>query len=148
MRDRSHVRWLGAAFSILLLWSMVAHGGDSGRQHYMQLCIGCHQRNGEGLPQGGVPPLSGNVGYFVRSAQGREFLIQVPGVAQAALDDRGVAELLNWVLAYFGPPLLPNDFRPYTADEVTTYRAIRPADISAARSAVVADLRTLGMPVK
>jgi hypothetical protein len=92
--------------------------------------------------------LSGNVGYFVCSAQGRAFLIQVPGVAQAALDDRGVAELLNWVLTKFGPPQLPKDFRPYTTDEVATYRAIRPADIAAARSAVVTALRTLGMPVK
>jgi mono/diheme cytochrome c family protein len=148
MRDRRHVKWLQTALPILLIGNFAAHAGDAGRQHYLQLCIGCHQGKGEGLPQRGIPPLSGNVGYFVRSAEGRAFLIQVPGVAQAALDDPGIAELLNWVLITFGPPQLPEDFRPYTADEVARYRAIRPADIAAARSAVVTALRTLGMPVK
>jgi hypothetical protein len=69
-----------------------------------------------------VPALAGSVGRFVRVPGGREFLAQVPGVAQAPLDDAALAAVLNWVLARFGGEDVPPGFAAYTAEEVGRLR--------------------------
>ncbi|RMF99015.1 MAG: hypothetical protein D6727_01415 [Gammaproteobacteria bacterium] len=84
-------------------------------------CQGCHLEHGEGFP-GKVPRMTDVVGRFLYSDAGRRFLIQVPGVAFARLDDRRVARLMNWMLREFSAATLPADFRPYTADEVGALR--------------------------
>jgi len=53
---------------------------------YAVTCQGCHRADGAGTP-GTVPALAGSVGKFLRVPGGREFLVRVPGVAQAPLDD-------------------------------------------------------------
>jgi hypothetical protein len=39
-----------------------------------------------------VPAMRGVVGYFMRSEEGRAFLVQVPGVNNAGLSDAQIAE--------------------------------------------------------
>jgi hypothetical protein len=46
----------------------------------------------------------------------------VPGVAQSALDDAELAEVLNWLLAHFDAEHVPAGFKPYTAEEVGKLR--------------------------
>ena len=114
---------------------------------YLQFCSGCHQSDGSGSASNHVPPLPGSVGHFTRTAEGRAFLIQVGGVAQAPMSDGGVAALLNWMLPAFDRANLPADFAPYSAAEVESARATRPGDLAAARSDVVKQLAARGIAV-
>ena len=88
---------------------------------YAVTCQGCHRADGTGTP-GTVPALAGSVGRFLRVPGGREFLAQVPGVAQAPLDDAALAAVLNWILEHFGGDDVPKEFVAYTADEVGRLR--------------------------
>ena len=88
---------------------------------YALNCQGCHLDDGAGTP-GSVPPLAGSVGRFLGVPGGREFLVQVPGVATSPLDDAALAAVLNWMLERFGKPDVPPDFRPYGAAEVGALR--------------------------
>jgi mono/diheme cytochrome c family protein len=88
---------------------------------YALNCQGCHLDDGVGTP-GSVPPLAGSVGRFTRVKGGREFIVQVPGVATSPLDDAALAAVLNWMLDRFGKPDVPPDFRPYDAAEVGALR--------------------------
>ena len=94
-------------------------GADDRRAHvnYMLHCQGCHLPATEGM-EGKVPPMKEFVGWFLHSQEGREFLIRVPGVSQSALDDAELAELINWILLTHSRGQLPEDFRPFSADEV------------------------------
>lgn len=88
---------------------------------YVLNCQGCHQVGGIGLPDA-VPGLKGSVAALAARPGGREYLARVPGVAQAQLDDEATAALLNWILAYFDPEHLPEDFEPFTAEEIAPLR--------------------------
>ena len=101
------------------------------RVDYMLNCQGCHLPDGDGA--GDVPRMKDFVGNFLKVPGGREFLVQVPGSANAALDDARLAELLNWMLAEISADQLPADFRPYTAEEVSEYRASPLQDVLAVR---------------
>jgi hypothetical protein len=104
---------------------------------YALNCQGCHLDDGAGTP-GSVPPLAGSVGRFLRAPGGREFLVQVPGVATSALDDAALAAVLNWMLDRFGGPEMPETFRPYTAGEVGALRRRPLVDVEGVRARVLA----------
>ena len=88
---------------------------------YTLNCQGCHRADGAAT-QGSVPALAGSVGKFLRVPGGREYLVRVPGVAQAPLDDAATAAVLNWMLKRFDAEHLPADFVPYSAAELGTLR--------------------------
>jgi mono/diheme cytochrome c family protein len=90
------------------------------RFNYQMFCQGCHAPDGAGAST--VPRMKGFVGTFLRSRQGREFLVRVPGAATSALDDEELAEVLNWILLDFGGDSVRADFRRYTAAEVGILR--------------------------
>ena len=89
---------------------------------YLLHCSGCHMPDGTGL-EGIVPTLHGVIGRMAASKAGREYLIRVPGVAQAPVSDATLAAILNWTLVEFSPNTLPDDFEPITAEEVASARA-------------------------
>jgi hypothetical protein len=62
--------------------------------------------------------MAGEVARFLGVEGGRAFLTRVPGVANAALPDDQLAELLNWTLATFDAGNLPATYTPFSADEV------------------------------
>lgn len=88
--------------------------------NYKMLCQGCHTPDGSGYR--GVPQLKGSIGTFLKSQQGREYLVRVPGAANAPLDDAQLAELMNWNITRFGGNSIPDRWQPYTAEEVAEYR--------------------------
>jgi mono/diheme cytochrome c family protein len=106
---------------------------------YALQCQGCHLADGSGSPRAGVPRLVG-VGRFLGVEGGRAYLVQVPGVGQAPLDDEAIAALLNWVLVRFSADQLPDPFVPYTGGEVREYRSAAPIDVLAVRADLVSRL--------
>ena len=101
---------------------------------YMLNCQGCHGATGAGTADGSVPPLAGAVGSFLAVPGGREFLVRVPGSANAALDDARLAQVLNWMLLTFSPDVVDERFEPYTATEVTAYRSDPLIDVEGVRA--------------
>lgn len=111
------------------------------RIDYMLNCQGCHLPNGEGA--GDVPRMTDFVGNFLKVPGGREFLVQVPGSANAPLDDARLAQLLNWMLDEISRDQLPAGFRPYTADEVGEYRTVPLHDVLETRAKLIQKIAVL-----
>ena len=84
-------------------------------------CQGCHLPDGSGSP-GNVPKLNDFVGYFLHVPGGREFIAQVPGVANAPISNEELAGVMNWMLLNFSAEELPTPFQPYSADEIGELR--------------------------
>jgi mono/diheme cytochrome c family protein len=118
---------------------------DSNRAqaNYMLNCQGCHRADGSGLP-GSVPSMRGFVGRFLAIPGGREFLVQVPGSANAPLNDSELAELLNWILTTMSNEHLDDGFDYYTADEVSRARAVVLQDVAKTRAELVANMNPGG----
>ena len=116
-----------------------AHADRSPHVNYMLECQGCHLADGTGAePE--VPSLVGRIGRYLSVDGGREYLIQVPGVSQAALSDRELARVLNWILQTFSADTVPANFEPYTAEEVGRFRPNAPVDIIGARDDLLSAL--------
>jgi hypothetical protein len=99
---------------------------------YTLQCQGCHLEDGGATP-GRVPALSGSLLRFARVPGGRAYLVRVPGVAQASLDDAALAALLNWLLVRFASGSVPPDFAPYRAEEVGRMRRLPLLDVDGER---------------
>jgi mono/diheme cytochrome c family protein len=107
-------------------------------------CRGCHGLAGEGTP-GHVPRLAGFVGLFTRLPDGRDYLMRVPGVARARLDDARLAAVLNWVLANLSPAETAPGFPPFTAAEVGAARRSPIVERKERRAALLAEMREHGL---
>ena len=66
--------------------------------------------------------MKGQVGHFLATEAGRDYLVRVPGSATSALADTELAEVLNWILVSMGGDSVDQDFAPYSASEVSTLR--------------------------
>lgn len=121
-----------------------AHAVGGPKMQYMLHCMGCHLDDGSGMPGKGIPSMKGVVGHFLREPEGRALIVQVPGVMNTPLDDRQIAELMNWLLKDMAGDSLPPGTAPYTPDEVQRLRATRPADVLGTRARIVQRLRAGG----
>jgi mono/diheme cytochrome c family protein len=130
---------LGFAACLLAAAAGAWAGDDAAhaRLQFLQHCSGCHLPDGSGSPAHGVPSMRGVLGEFLRVPGGREFIVQVPGVMNSALPDAEIARLMNWLLRAVSAETLPADLAPYTEQEIARLRGSRPADILAARAALV-----------
>ncbi len=105
-----------AAISLMV---SVAWAGP--RADYALECGGCHLPDGSGMaPE--VPDMRGIIGHMVKLPEGRAYLARVPGAAQSPLSDAALAGVLNWSLETFAAETMPEDFEPYTAEEVGRLR--------------------------
>ena len=77
------------------------------------------------------------VGYFLHVEGGREFIVQVPGAANAPIGDSELADLMNWLLVNFSGTQLPENFVPYTESEIGFLRKSPLIDINARRSTLI-----------
>lgn len=115
----------------LLCGSLLAESGATpgvdnparAQVNYMLNCQGCHGPDGRGTHDGSVPVMKNFVGKFLHVEGGREYLVQVPGSANAALADDALAELLNWMIPQLSPAQVPADFVPYRTEEVSRLRS-------------------------
>ncbi|MEZ5560952.1 MAG: hypothetical protein R3E86_20725 [Pseudomonadales bacterium] len=120
------------------LWAAEpVHDAQRARLNYMLNCQGCHLPDGQGIADT-VPTLHDFVGRFLSVPGGREYLVQVPGSANAALDDAALADLLNWLLVTLSPAQLPEHWQPYSAEEVGRLRASPLSEVQQTRAALVA----------
>jgi len=105
---------------------------------YLERCGGCHGIQGRSAP-GEVPSLRGQVGYFLCVPEGRAYLVRLPSVALAPLDDQRLAELVNFVVFELGGAQDGGEAQRYTAAEVGQLRQRPLNDISLAgfRAALV-----------
>jgi len=133
---RAWRRRVGAALVVAGLGGAPAAAVSGPALDYALNCQGCHRADGAGTP-GGVPALAASVGKFLRVPGGREFLVRVPGVAQAPLDDAALAAVLNWMLERFGRDGTPRDFVPYTAEEVGRLRQRPLTNVERARRELI-----------
>lgn len=94
---------------------------------------------------GAVPRLKSFVGHFTHHPDGRAFLVRVPGVAHAMLDDARLAVMLNWMLDTYSPAEVAQAFEPYTASEVADLRRRPIENPKRTRARLIADLRERGI---
>lgn len=125
----------------------VATGGESVDYLYRLHCSGCHGMDGTGSKVGRIPPFDGIVGHFAGSANGRLYLVQVPGLANAALSDADTARLLNYVLHTWGAAELSREAADFTAEEVRSLRYIHVDDIAKLRGELGAELMRQGASI-
>ena len=103
---------------------------------YMMECQGCHLADGIG-GLNSVPTLRNSVARFLTVPGGREYLVQVPGVALSSLSDPDTTAVLNWMLRKFGPVELAVQYAPYTVAEVTRLRKNPLTEIAHNRAALL-----------
>jgi cytochrome c553 len=132
-------RWLLGAAATGLIGSACANPG----QDYMLYCMGCHGADAQGVP-GKVPPLANALGSYMRTPDGRNYVLRVPGAANSALSDAQLAAVLNWIAMRFSATQLPSDVSWFTPDEVAQIRHTPLADVLATRREIVRSLAASG----
>ena len=128
------------------LLASFAFAGGSPAELYTLNCWGCHKPRAEGIP-GTVPRLAHSMGDFLHVPGGREYLVEVPGVAASSLSDAEIASVLNWLLFNFNKGEVPPGFKPYTGDEVASYRTHQLIKIAETRDKLVRELKAKGINV-
>ena len=145
----------GAAVALILLASAPAAAGDyapgrpleryaGAKADFAFRCKGCHGFAGEGTP-GHVPRLDGFVGRFTHLPEGRDYLMRVPGVARAKLEDIRLAAVLNWMLVTYGAGQVAPGFAPFTAEEVGAARRQPLLNHKGVRARLIEGLRERGL---
>jgi mono/diheme cytochrome c family protein len=130
---------------VLATGAVLASSSDlRNRNHFLLHCSGCHQADGSGRPEQGIPRMKDQVGHFLQLPEGRAFLVQVPGTSQSSLGDADTAAMLNWMVRAISGPQVPAGFMPYTPDEVTRLRAVPLPDAPQTRRLLVEKLRARG----
>lgn len=114
--------------------------------NYKMFCQGCHGPDGVGTP-GNVPRVKDFMGNFLRVDGGREFLVQVPGSAYAALDNEQLAQLLNWMLLELSPKETPKSFNYYSAQEVERLRALALTEVDSIRASLIKKMQNKNIDV-
>jgi hypothetical protein len=89
--------------------------------------------------------LANALSRFMRTAEGRNYVLRVPGAANSALSDSQLAAVLNWLVVTFDTSAAAgNRPDPFTGEEVSRLRHQPLVAVLAARSAVVRDLAATG----
>ncbi len=117
----------------------------SPHQDYVLYCMGCHGPQAEGVP-GKVPPLAHALGRYMRTPEGRDYVLRVPGAANSVLSDERLAGVLNWLAQTFEHDELSQSGAPlFTTAEVTHSRRSPLPAVLATRREVVRALELTGL---
>jgi cytochrome c553 len=130
------------AAGAIVAGALGAQANASPAQDYTLYCMGCHGSQAQGVP-GKIPPLAGALSLFMRSPEGRDYVLRVPGAANSALSDAQLAAVLNWLAVRYAAAAQPPP-APFTTEEVTRLRHTPLADVQATRRAVVRSLAESG----
>ncbi len=143
--------WVAGLLLAGLLWAVPAAAASADiptvspvAEDFARNCQGCHRADGLGAC-GSIPRIRDFVGLFTRLPEGRDYLLRVPGVVWAMLDDARLARLLNWMLrTYSGEQLAPG-FAPVTTEEVARARRHPIANVRTVRRRLIAELQERGL---
>ena len=122
--------------SIFLLGNFSPAYAKNPKFNYMMECQGCHSSDGRGQSDV-IPTLKDHMAKFLTVPGGREFLVQVPGAAQAPLTDAETADVLNYMLHLFGPKAIAEKYAPFTEAEVAELRKSPLTEVKQKRAALV-----------
>lgn len=131
-----------ATAAALAMLGIAPIGTASPAQDYMLYCMGCHGTEAQGVA-GKIPPLAGALSRYMRTSEGRDYVLRVPGAANSALSDAQLAAVLNWLAVTYAVPGEPGP-SPFTVDEVTRVRRKPLANVLETRRAVVRALAATG----
>lgn len=106
--------------------------------NYQMSCQGCHAPDGSGAKA--VPRMRGQVGNFLATEAGREYLVRVPGSAVSALSDGDLAEVLNWIVLEFAGASISGPFERYSSQEVGRLRQYPLNEVVQYRAQLLADI--------
>jgi hypothetical protein len=95
---------------------------DPARTQFILRCGGCHGTLGLSPPRS-VPVLRGMAGWFLCTQAGREYIVRLPNVSRAQLDDSGLADVLNFVAFDLGETSAPAGAKRFSSQEVAQIRA-------------------------
>jgi len=128
---------------LLIVGTAVAGEINYPRAHYnyQMFCQGCHAPQGVGSSS--VPRMKDHLGNFLRTENGREYLVRVPGSATSALNDDELAEVLNWMLLEFAGNSVRPGFEYYTAVEVGRLRQHPLNEVEQYRIQLLTEIATL-----
>jgi hypothetical protein len=112
-------------------------------QDYMLHCMGCHGAEAQGVP-GKIPPLANALTLFMRTPEGRNYVLRVPGAANSALSDGQLAAVLNWLALTYDSSASSKGITPFTSEEVSRLRHTPLVSVLAARREVVRNLAATG----
>lgn len=129
--------WLRVLSLIIgsLLWAGTAHA-DREKDDYQLHCMGCHGEDGRGL-SGKVPSFRSDLGRFLATPQGREFVQRVPGVSLSSLSSERLAALMNWLVREFVDQASAAKVAPFTAEELDRLRKRPLLDVAEVRAAAL-----------
>ena len=113
--------WTAVILLTVSLPSFAALQASNPRSNYLLYCSGCHLVNGTGNHPN-VPTLHDELGRMLSVPAMRAYLVQIPGAAQAPIDDEALADVINWVLRQWNSETLPVDFEELTLEEVSAAR--------------------------
>ncbi|MEJ2531968.1 MAG: cytochrome c, class I [Halioglobus sp.] len=134
------MRFLHALCCLLVVTGVSAEEINDRRAqfNYQLFCQGCHTPDGVGAMA--VPRMKDQVGYFLATPAGREYLVRVPGSATSALSDADLAEVLNWIVREFAGASAPQEFERYSAGEVGRLRQQPLNEVEQYRSQLLAEI--------
>ena len=112
---------MGRLFMAAALLAAAGQSTADPHTDYLLYCRGCHLHSGDPVPDANVPSLQ-ELAPLLKTQDGRDYLIRVPGVAQSGMNDARLAAVLNWVLTEFNKDTVADDFRRFTAEEVGKVR--------------------------
>ncbi|SFJ68517.1 hypothetical protein [Celeribacter neptunius] len=138
------------SFALALLPAALAAADQPSRTahtNYILRCAGCHGFEGGGTPEGGIPAFPGSVGHIAGTEMGRTYMMHVPGVVGASLNNREIAEVMNYVLDVWGEAEGGESAAYFSEEEVSRRRAIEVPDVVAYRRLVVDELTEMGIAV-
>ncbi|WP_297514405.1 hypothetical protein [uncultured Caulobacter sp.] len=109
-----------------------------GASRYLESCGGCHGITGTSA-KSEIPVLRDQVGRFVCTDEGRAYLVRLPNVAFAAMDDHTLAQAMNYMVFSLGGSSVPKGARPYSPQEVAALRQrpLKATDLASMRSSVL-----------
>jgi cytochrome c553 len=138
------MRQVPALSAVSALALVLAGAADAGPgQDYMLYCMGCHGAEARGVP-GKIPPLAGSLARFMRTSEGRDYVLRVPGAANSALSDAQLAAVLNWLAMRYPAAGEPSP-APFTVEEVTRARRTPLASVQERRREVIRGLGAAGV---
>ena len=111
---------------------------------YVLSCQGCHGVDGRGAPHK-VPALKESLPKLMRFADGRDFVLRVPGAANSPLSDAALADVLNWLALRFRDADSPADLPQFSAADVTGARHRPLVGVHRTRRELAAQMTAAGL---